>query len=193
MSRSRRRLNARRRLASDAILPRVIIGSTTRRSSFALGSVVVISSCRSSDTVILRSIASRWLEVRLSLRRPSAWRTSGPVLEAGRWPVLELHAERETARGEHFLDLVERLTAEVGRLEELGLGALDEIADVVDVLRLEAVGRAHGELEVVDRAQQDRVDRRRLGLLGGQRGALELREHRELIDQHARRVADRLF
>src|SRR5688500_14616184 len=116
MSRSRRRSKARRRLASDGFLPRVIIGSTTRRSSFALGSVVLISSCRSSDTVMLRSIASRWLEVRLSLRSPLPWRIAipfasslGPVFQPGGRPVLELHAEGEPARGEHFLDLVERL------------------------------------------------------------------------------------
>src|SRR5437899_1992000 len=155
MARSRSRSKARRRLASDGCLPSVIIGSATRRSSFALGSVVRISSCRSSDTVMFRSIARRCAEVRLSLRRPWPWRISGPVLEAGGRPVLELHAERQAARGEHFLDLVERLAAEVRRLQELGLGALDEIADVVDVLGLEAVRRAHGELEVVDRAQQD--------------------------------------
>ena len=53
------------------VLPSVIIGSTTRRSSFALGSVVLIASWRSSEFVMLRSIARRWLEVRLSLRSPS--------------------------------------------------------------------------------------------------------------------------
>src|SRR3954469_20744358 len=200
MARSRSRSKASRRFASEGRLPSVIIGSARRRSSFALGSVVRISSWRSSDTVMLRSIARRCAEVRLSLRRPWPWRISsflpsflGAMLEAGRRPVLELHAKCEPARSEHFLDLVERLAAEVGRLEKLGLGALDEIADVVDVLGLEAVGRAHGELQVVDRAQQDRIDRRRLRLLGGHRRALELREDGELVDQHARGVADRLF
>src|SRR5262245_22047528 len=123
MSRSRRRLKARRRLARLGCLPSVIIGSTTRRSSFALGSVVRISSCRRSETVMLRSIASRWLVVRPSLRSPLPWSIAlspalGAMLEAGRRPVLELHAERQPARGEHFLDLVERLAAEVRRLEE---------------------------------------------------------------------------
>ena len=69
-SRSRRRSNARRLLATVGVLPMVIIGSTTRRSSFALGSVVLIASCLSSETVMLRSIAKRWLLVRLSLRSP---------------------------------------------------------------------------------------------------------------------------
>src|SRR5690349_2380065 len=129
MPRSRSRSKARRRLASEGFLPSVIIGSTTRRSSFALGRVVVISSCRSSDTLMLRSIASRWLEVRFSLRRPLPWRIAlGPVLETGRRPVLQFHAQGEAARGEHFLDLVQRLAAEVGGLEQLRLGALDQVA-----------------------------------------------------------------
>src|SRR5574343_1517888 len=77
-------------------------------------------------------------------------------------PVLEAGAQRETTRGQHFLDLVERLATQVRGLEQLGLGALDEVADVVDVLGLEAVGRTDGELELVDRAQQDRIE---VGLL----------------------------
>src|SRR5688500_19123693 len=115
MPRSRNRSKARRRLASDGLLPRVIIGSTTRRSSLALGRVVVISSCRRSETVMLRNIASRWLDVRPSFRRPSPCRMLGPVLQTGGRPVLELHAEREGARCQHFLDLVERLAPEVDR------------------------------------------------------------------------------
>src|SRR4051794_4605709 len=68
--------------------------------------------------------------------------------EPGDRPVLELHAEREALGGEDFLDLVQRLAAEVRGLQQLVLGALDEVAYVVDVLRLQAVGRAHRELEV---------------------------------------------
>ncbi len=71
--------------------------------------------------------------------------------------------------------------------------ASTEVADVVDVLGLEAVGRADGELEVVDRAQQDRVDLGR-GAFGHRAvGALQVGEHRQLVDQHRRGVADRLL
>ena len=108
-------------------------------------------------------------------------------------PVLELHAEREAPGGEHFLDLVERLAAQVRRLQQLGLGALDQVADVVDVLGLEAVGRAHRELEVVDRPQQDRVDLRLRRLLALLARGLQRREHRQLVDQDARGVAHRFF
>src|SRR5690606_21453681 len=60
--------------------------------------------------------------------------------DAGRRPVFELHAEREAALGEDFLDLGERLLAQVRGLEQLDLGLLDQVADVVDALGLEAVG-----------------------------------------------------
>src|SRR6266542_11122 len=117
---------------------------------------------------------------------------SRPV-EAGRGPVFELHAERQATRCEHFLDLIERFATEVRRLQKLGLGALDQIAEVVDVLGLEAVGRAHRELEIVDRAQQGRVDLRRRALGGRLIGALQIGEHGQLLDEHARGVADRLL
>ena len=53
-------------------LASVISGSTTRRSSLALGSVVLMASCVSSELHMLRSIARRCSDVRLSLRSP--WR-----------------------------------------------------------------------------------------------------------------------
>src|SRR5215470_4888093 len=205
MPRSRRRLKARRRLARVGCLPSVRMGSTTRRSSFALGRVVWMTSWRSSETVMFRSIASRWLLVRLSFLSPWRWRILDPSLcspqpsagprglEARGRPVLELHPECQPARREHFLDLVERLATEVGRLEKLGLGALNEIADIVDVLRLQAVRGAHGKLEIVDRSKEDRIDLRRLLLLYGRRRALERRENRQLIHEDPRSVADRFL
>ena len=62
--------SASRRFDSVGVLPSVMMGSATRRSSFALGSVVRIASCVSSELVMLRSMATRWLLVRLSLRSP---------------------------------------------------------------------------------------------------------------------------
>jgi hypothetical protein len=47
-----------------------MIGSTTRRSSLALGSVVWIASCLSSEFAMFRNIARRWLLVRLSFLSP---------------------------------------------------------------------------------------------------------------------------
>src|SRR5688572_33005965 len=65
------------------------------------------------------------------------------VGETRRRPVLELHAERKAALREDFLDLGERLLPEIRGLQELDLGLLDQVADVVDRLGLEAVRRTH--------------------------------------------------
>jgi hypothetical protein len=88
------------------------------------------------------------------------------LFQTGGRPVFQFHAQRQAARGQHFLDLVQRLATQVRGLEQLVLGALDQIADVVDVLGLQAVGRANGQFEIIDRAQQDRINLGRLGGLG---------------------------
>src|SRR5690606_21734473 len=75
-------------------------------------------------------------------------------------PVVQPHSERETVRLQNFLELRQGLLAEVRRPQQLDFGPLDQIADVVDVFCLQAVRRTYGELELVDGAQQDRVDLR---------------------------------
>ena len=62
-------------------------------------------------------------------------------------------------RGQNLLDLVQRLAAEVRRAQHLGLGLLNEVADVDDVVVLQAVRRAHRQLELVDLLEQRRVER----------------------------------
>src|SRR5262245_5246803 len=57
-------------------------------------------------------------------------------------PVRDLHTEMEAHLSQHFLDLVQRLAAEVRGSEHLRLGLLYQIADVDDVVVLEAVCRA---------------------------------------------------
>jgi hypothetical protein len=82
-------------------------------------------------------------------------------------------------------DLVERLAAEVLGLEHLGFAALHELADQADVRVLQAVRRAHRQLELVHRAEQVRVHRLRL-LEAGQRrllALLEVDEDAELVLQ----------
>ena len=63
-------------------------------------------------------------------------------------------------RRERFLDFVQRLAAEVRRLEELVFRALDQVADVVDRFGLQAVRGTDREFEVVDRTGEDRIERR---------------------------------
>src|SRR5688572_24089165 len=190
-------MRARRRPASESALPSVMSGSTTRRSSLAFGSVVRIVSARMRAAHMFRISARRWELLRESWRPDSWCRMSGrPQLvfaaQRRRRPALDAHAERQPVALEDFLDLRERLLAEVRRAKELDLGALHQVADVVDVFGLEAVRAPDRELELVHGAQQDRV-RQRAGLARGRLAlALEVDEHRELLLQDAARAADRL-
>src|SRR5688572_9592014 len=119
--------------------------------------------------------------------------TIGIVLETGRRPAIQAHAQHEAVALQHFLDLGERRLAEDRGAQQLDFRALHEIADVVDVLRLEAVGRTHGELELVDGPQQQRVELH-LGDLGaGLFLALQIHEHRELILEDRAGAADGFF
>src|SRR5439155_625466 len=110
---------------------------------------------------------------------------------------VEPHAEREAHLAENRLDLVERLLAEVLRLQQLGLGLLHEVGDGSDVGGLQAVRGADGELELVHVAEEvlvqlgprphlvtlgRRLLRRRLG---------EVREQLEVVLQDPRRLRDR--
>src|SRR5262249_23026791 len=157
--------------------------STIGRNSLALGKVVTICSCLISAADMLANIALRWLAVRLSFRLVLPWRISyslgasshdgrladpaglivvfvafGQIVDVLWRPVRNVHAEMETHLSEHFLDFVERLAAEVRGAEHLRLGLLDEVADVNDVVVLEAVGRTHRKLELVDLLEQRRVE-----------------------------------
>src|SRR5690606_34717483 len=118
----------RRRLATPSVLDIVISGSATRRSSFAFGRVVRISPCLNSDAAMFWNMAARCALVRLNLRPDFWWRMAVFPLthhavrgNPRRRPIFELHAEREAALGEHFLDLGERLLAKVRRLEQFDL------------------------------------------------------------------------
>src|SRR5882672_5650891 len=60
----------------------------------------------------------------------------GQILDVLRRPARDLHAEMQPHLGQHLLDLVQRLAAEVRRPQHLALGLLHEIADVDDVVVL---------------------------------------------------------
>src|SRR6202044_2910818 len=119
----------------------------------------------------------------------------GEVLDVLRRPARDLHAEVKTHLRQHFLDLVERLAAEVRRPQHLAFGLLDEIADVGDVVVLEAIGGADGKLELVDLLEQRRVEGELgdcvLGLLAAR--LLEIDEHRQLVLEDAGGVGERVL
>src|SRR5437879_12520814 len=96
-----------------------------------------------------REILSRQLRARYASPRAL-------VLSAQPFKLLRVEArvEREAHLPEDRLDLVERLLAEVLGLEQLGLGLRHEVGDGPDVRGLEAVGRADGELELLDAAEE---------------------------------------
>src|SRR4051812_37531730 len=48
------------------------------------------------------------------------------LVQTCRRPVFQLHAERQTARRQDFLDFVQRLAAQIRRLEQLVFRTLDQ-------------------------------------------------------------------
>src|SRR3546814_9134520 len=68
-----------------------------------------------------------------------------------------------------FLDFVQGLAAEVRGAEHFGFGLLDQIADVDDVVVLEAVGAANRQFELVDLLEQEAVELVDVRLVGGGR------------------------
>ena len=64
----------------------------------------------------------------------------------------------ETHRCQYFLDLVERLAAEIRSPQHLGFRLLDQIADIDDVVVLQAVCRTDRQFELVDLLEQSRVE-----------------------------------
>src|SRR5437016_4161182 len=57
----------------------------------------------------------------------------GELVDILRRPASDFHAEMQAHLGQHFLDLVERLAAEVRRAQHFRFGLLHQIADVDDV------------------------------------------------------------
>src|SRR5207302_3607547 len=104
---------------------------------------------------------------------PAPTRASVPSWAA----ASSLLVEPESELLELALDLVDRLLAEVPDVHELGLAPLDQVAHRVDPLALQAVVRAHREVQLLDRDREiagelrlvlGRADgeTRRLGQLG---------------------------
>src|ERR1700759_516216 len=109
--------------------------------------------------------------------------------------LVDLHAERETHLSKDFLDLVEALAAEVLRLQHLGFGLLDQLADRRDVGILQAVVAAHRKLKLLDRAVEILVaDRRSImqTVVASLHLLLEVDEDRHVILQQLRRKTERI-
>src|SRR5712671_3899916 len=58
----------------------------------------------------------------------------GELVDILRRPARHFHAEMQTHLGQHFLDLVERLAAEIRGAEHFRFRLLHEVADIDDVV-----------------------------------------------------------
>src|SRR5215813_9732703 len=101
---------------------------------------------RSPDLEFLRvSITANWSQRGWQL---AGWSGNGVAL------LIDLHAQREAHGGKDFLDLIERLAAEVLGLEHLRFCLLYQFADGLDIRVLQAVVAAYGKLQLFHRAIQ---------------------------------------
>src|SRR5438128_8944662 len=109
----------------------------------------------------------------------------GPFLGVGTAPSLLPQAQAELLELE--LHLVDRLLAEVADVHQLGLRLLHHVADRVDALALQAVVRAHRQVQLLDR---DLVVAREFVCLGRtDRHALRLGQVREQVNELEERAA----
>src|SRR5215471_1240112 len=141
--------------------------SVTRRSSFALVSVVSMRSWAMRLAARFLNIARRWLAFRPNLRPALRCRMTAPLVAVllrlpaleHLGPVVDLHAQRKAHTAQDLFDLLQRLAAEVLGLEHVLLGPLHQLADEGDVGVLQAIGRTDGELELVDGTEEVVVER----------------------------------
>src|SRR4030095_7438353 len=68
--------------------------------------------------------------------------------------MIDLHAKLKPHLTKNFFDLVERLVAEILRLQHLLFGLLNQLTNVLDISVLKAVLRAHGKFQLIDAAEE---------------------------------------
>ena len=101
----------------------------------------------------------------------------------------------EAHGSENFLDFVQRLAAEVRCAQHFCFGLLNEVADVDDVIILQAVCRTNRKFEFIDLLEQRRVEREfgDLFLLNFLLRLVEVDEDRQLVLEDARCIGNRIF
>src|SRR5215216_2914146 len=130
-----------RRACRSPFLASVISFSISGLTALAFAWVVLMRSWSMTSTHRLASSALRCAASRESLWRVFWWRMAGGSL---------VRPQRQPALREGLDDLVDRLLAEVRDRRQLALGLGHEVADRLDARALEAVVRAHAELELLD-------------------------------------------
>src|SRR5215216_3168217 len=173
-----------RRACRSPFLASVISFSSSGLTALALASVVLMRSWSMTSTHRLASRALRCDASRESLCRVFWWRTGGRRFYL-------VGPQRQTALGQGLDDLVDRLLAEVRDRRQLALGLRDEVAHRLDARALEAVVRAHAELELLD---EDVVHRAAAGAAAGRRDGARARAARAVVEGgHARRAGAQLL
>src|ERR1700686_2949828 len=162
------------RVCRVARLPSVIICSTSGLAALARVSVVVMRSFSITLVTRFRRVARRCAGWRPSLENELRCRMSGffARLEARgflrRWRrglagerrpddaamLIELHAQTQAHLVQDFLNFIERLAAEVFRLQHLVFALLNQFPDGLDIRVLQAIVGTHGEFQFLDRAVQ---------------------------------------
>jgi len=129
----------------------------------------------------------------------------GHFFDIFRRPSGDVHAETQAHAGQHFLDFVQGLAAEVRGAQHFRFGLLHEIANIDDIVVLEAVGGADAEFQFVDLLEQIAVELVGiafcLALLGRHadwRGNLfqrflEMHKQLQLVLKDAGRIGNRVF
>src|SRR4029453_16669657 len=137
----------------------VISRSSSGLTALAFASVVWMRSWSITSRQRFMNSALRCEASRDSLPFCLRWRMARPTLPG---------AQRQPASVEGLLDLLDRLAPEVRDRRQLGLGLLDQVADRLDARPLEAVVRAHAQLELLDQDVVPPARPRRTGPVAGQ-------------------------
>ena len=101
----------------------------------------------------------------------------------------------QTHASQHFLDLVQGLATEIRGAQHFRFGLLDEIADVNDVVVLQAIGRTHRQFQLVHLLEQSGVEREfgHARTLVITTRLVEVDEDIELVLQNAGSKSNRIF
>src|SRR5262245_15990933 len=132
----------------------LVLGKTKSPNS-QTHSINWIGETRSPDHPMIRSPdLSEFLSFAVTGNRHRWWRQLAGRTGNSVTLFVDPHAQREAHGGQDFLDLIQRLAAEILGLQHFGFGLLHQLADGLDVRVLEAVVAAHGKLQLFHRTIQ---------------------------------------
>ena len=108
-------------------------------------------------------------------------------------PVLQIHTQFQAMRGQNLFNLVQGFLAQIRGFQELNFCAAYQITNIINVFRLETVGTAYSQFQIIDRAQQYRINLYLFLIFSFNFGRFQIDENRNLLMQNSRRLANGLF